>query len=217
MPNSMPPDTFVLDHLVVVAQTLESGARYIEQKLGVKPEAGGQHPGVGTHNLLMSIGGMSYLEIIAPDPSQSPPEKARPFGMDDPAQRERVAVRPRLAHYIMRCSSLRESVKSLDYPLSTPTSMSRGKLAWELALSQFDNPGGVHPLPSLIDWGKHESPGSSLPASGASLQALHVSTAAANAKQLERLATEPRLKVSVHRSPMLAAEFQSPNGWAILD
>lgn len=217
MSDPMPPDTFVLDHLVLVAQTLESGARYIEQKLGIKPDAGGHHPGFGTHNLLMAIGGASYLEIIAPDPAQPEPEKGRPFGMDAPGLRERVAVRPRLVHYMMRCHSLRECAKAVGYPLSHPTGMSRGKLAWELALSQFDAPGGVHVLPSLIDWGKHDSPGATLPASGVTLQALHVSASPADARHLDKLRAESRLQTRAHRTPMLAAELMSPNGWAILD
>ncbi|MGB7180538.1 MAG: VOC family protein [Burkholderiaceae bacterium] len=224
----MPAESFALDHIVLAAQSLEAGARYIEHKLGVIPQSGGQHPGFGTHNLLLAIGGTAYLEIIAPDPNQPAPRQPRAFGIDADGQRERIAVRPRLVHYVMRCSSITQSIKALDYPLNTPIPMTRGKLAWELALSDFVGlTGGVQPLPSLIDWGKHESPGMSLPASGAVLQTLHVSAQPGDAKSLGKLTNDgrsadnqtgdSRLKLSAHRSPMLVAEFQSPNGWALLD
>lgn len=213
----MPTETFALDHLVLAAQSLEEGARYIEQRLGVRPRVGGHHPGVGTHNLLLALGGGSYLEIIAPDPNQAEPQKPRPFGIDGEYQRERISVRPRLVHYILRCSTISESVKNAGYPLNPPIQMSRGKLSWDLALSNFDDPGGVQPMPSLIDWGKHEPPGFNLPASGVLLQTLHVSAPPGETKCLVRVSTDPRLKLSPHRSPMLAAELQSPNGWAILD
>ena len=42
-----------IDHIVIGARTLEEGARYVEETLGVKPVKGGVHPGVGTHNICL--------------------------------------------------------------------------------------------------------------------------------------------------------------------
>ena len=69
----MPPDTFVLDHLVLVAQTLESGARYIEQKLGVKP---------GNRVCLIQA---QSLELSTPDDGlpQNAIVAGHPFGSDN--------------------------------------------------------------------------------------------------------------------------------------
>ena len=50
-----------LDHITVVAPTLESGARYVEAALGVAPGAGRKHPGMSTHNLLLALGRDVYL------------------------------------------------------------------------------------------------------------------------------------------------------------
>ncbi|HET6828569.1 MAG TPA: VOC family protein, partial [Ramlibacter sp.] len=75
-----------IDHLVVVAQTLEQGVEWCERTLGVTPGPGGKHPLMGTHNRLLRIATVdyprAYLEIIAPDPDQPPPALPRPFGLD---------------------------------------------------------------------------------------------------------------------------------------
>ena len=62
-----------IDHLVIGAATLEAGAAYLERHLGQHPVAGGAHPGVGTHNMLLGLGPDQYIEIITPDPAQGTP------------------------------------------------------------------------------------------------------------------------------------------------
>ena len=55
-----------LDHIVVAIRSLDEGIAQFETLTGVKAAAGGKHPGRGTENALVSLGGGSYLEIIAP-------------------------------------------------------------------------------------------------------------------------------------------------------
>ena len=83
-----------LDHLVVVAATLDEGVAWCERTLGITPGPGGQHPLMGTHNRLFSITSpdfpLAYFEIIAIDPAAPDPGRRRWFDMDDAALQERV-------------------------------------------------------------------------------------------------------------------------------
>jgi hypothetical protein len=63
----MPPRA-QLDHIVVAVRSLDEGIAQFERLTGVTPAVGGKHPGRGTENALVSLGGGSYLEILAPQP-----------------------------------------------------------------------------------------------------------------------------------------------------
>ena len=58
-----------LDHLVIMAHTLDEGVAWCEATLGVTPASGGEHPLMGTHNRLLRIDSAefpsAYLELIA--------------------------------------------------------------------------------------------------------------------------------------------------------
>lgn len=57
-----------LDHVILGVSDLEEGIRQLEELTGVRAEFGGEHPSLGTHNALLSLGGHTYLEILAPRP-----------------------------------------------------------------------------------------------------------------------------------------------------
>ena len=56
-----------LDHVVVLAKTLEQGVQWCEATLGITPAPGGEHAQYGTHNRLFKIATpanpFAYLEI----------------------------------------------------------------------------------------------------------------------------------------------------------
>ena len=55
-----------VDHLILGTRDLDEGIRRFEERTGVRPVVGGEHPGRGTRNALVSLGPGLYVEILAP-------------------------------------------------------------------------------------------------------------------------------------------------------
>lgn len=72
-----------LDHLTVIAPTLSDGVAHVRACLDLDIPFGQRHEYMGTHNHLLQLGDMVYLEIIAMDPDAQPPARARWFGLDN--------------------------------------------------------------------------------------------------------------------------------------
>lgn len=171
-----------VDHLVVAAATLEQGVAWCQATLGITPGPGGKHALMGTHNRLFKIAGAAfpnaYFEIIAIDPAAPPPDRARWFGLDDPALRSRIATQPRLVHVVARSTALerhrRELIAAGCRP-GDPTSAGRdtpqGRLQWQILLRGDGSLGCGGALPTLIQWqGPH--PTEAMADVGVTLQAL---------------------------------------------
>jgi len=193
-----------IDHLVIVAQTLEQGVAWCEATLGITPGPGGEHAQYGTHNRLAKIATpahpLAYLEIIAIDPGAKKPVAAgakRWFDMDDAALQAAVALEPRLVHFVAQTDDIqagRSALKTLGIDrgpaLQTSRHSRKGVLHWQITVRDdgqrlFD---GV--LPSLIQWGKPDAaeplrlhPRNSLPRSGVTLHSISVTHPSADKLQ----------------------------------
>lgn len=121
------------------------------RRTGVEPAPGGAHPGRGTRNYLVSLGGSGYLEIIGPDPDQPEPTLPRPFGIDG-------LTGPRTVTWAISPPDLDETVthaRAAGYDPGPVFPMSRRRpdgtvLDWRLTSSETADPSGL--VPFLIDW-----------------------------------------------------------------
>src|SRR4051812_41644302 len=91
-----------LDHLVVAAASLDEGREWCRSVLGAEATTGGSHDGLGTHNVLVSLGSRRYLEVIAVDPVAPSPSRPRWFGLDTDEVRGRLGTGPALVTWVAR-------------------------------------------------------------------------------------------------------------------
>lgn len=155
----------MIDHLVYATPDLEATIAEFTSSTGVAPVPGGSHPGHGTRNALVSVGGSTYLEIIGPDREQPEPAAPRPFGIDE-------LDRPTLVTWCVRpfqpLALVIERVRAAGHDPGEVVTMSRARpdgveLVWDLTMPKLDTD-SRGTLPFLIDWGRTPHPSFALPA-----------------------------------------------------
>jgi Glyoxalase-like domain len=171
-PGSVPTQ---FDHLVVAARTLDEGSAWIESVMGVAPIAGGKHAAMGTHNRLLKIGPLRFLEVIAVDPDAAPPARPRWFDLDAPSMRERLASGPALVHWVERTGDLDAALRDYSEPVEV-LALSRGPYRWRIGVPRDGRLPGAGRLPTLIQWEGGLHPADALPGSGCTLQAFRHSS-----------------------------------------
>lgn len=198
-----------LDHITVIAPTLEAGAAHVEAALGVRPGAGSKHPGMGTHNLRLALGPDVYLEVIAVDPDGPSIGRPRWFGLD----RLAAGAGARLAAWVASTDDI-ESATFAE--IGEVEQMHRAHHTWKMAVRADGQPplGGAVPL--LIQRSPNVSPAAALPPSGLLLRRLCVRhPAPAEVETLfDRiaLASHPCVVVTENRVISLVAEIETPWG-----
>jgi glyoxalase-like protein len=150
--ETLTPATRALDHLLLGVSDLDHGIAWIESLTGVKAAVGGRHPGAGTRNALISLGGKQYLEILAPDPQQT----VYTFPVDI-----REMSEPGLITWAAATSDINSSARlarEAGYQILGPLDGSRARpdgkmLKWSmLRLTNRLAQPGVEPLPFFIHW-----------------------------------------------------------------
>lgn len=208
------PPELAVDHLVVAAQSLSAGVGWIEQRLGVRMQSGGQHAAMGTHNALVGLGPKLYLEVIAIDPSGATPARPRWFDLDEPRMRAQLAESPTLIHWVARTGDIETDAAQCPVDLGPITTMRRGDFEWRLTVPDDGHLPERGLVPTLIQWPGPLHPADRLPDPGLRLVALageHPEPAGAR-RALAALGFSETLKVTYGRTPRLAAMLRTPRG-----
>lgn len=174
-----------LDHIVVIADSLDQGVAWCRETLGVEPGPGGEHALMGTHNRLLRVATVdyprAYFEIIAIQPGREPQGgRRRWFDMDVAAVQQSVKEEPRLAHFVANVPDIAQALHAWNAlgidrgPALRASRMTpRGLLEWQIAVRDDGQRLFDGMLPTLIQWGEtHPVP--SMPECGVALQSVTV-------------------------------------------
>lgn len=185
-----------IDHLVVMASTLDAGVAWCEATLGITPAAGGEHEKYGTHNRLFKIASpkhpLAYFEIIAINPDAATGKRsnvARWFDMDNKALQKAVAQEPRLITFVASTDDIKAARHALRIQeiergqiVHASRKSNKGTLNWQITVREDGERLFNGCLPTLIQWGKPDAteplrlhPRNSLPRSGVTLQSMAIS------------------------------------------
>ena len=205
------------DHLVVGAQALQQGCDWVEQQLGVRPQAGGKHVAMGTHNALVGLGPRFYLEVIAVDPDGAKPARPRWFDLDEPRMKAALAEGPHLIHWVVRTSAIDAAVRACPNWASSRR--------WRAAISR----GASRSRTTATVPGEASCPRSSsgrtrgIPADRMTDSGLRLTAIAGEHPEpasvrtlLATLGLSDTLKVTYAKSPRLAAMIRTARGVATL-
>lgn len=227
-----------IDHLVIVAQSLEKGVQWCEDTLGITPGPGGEHTLYGTHNRLFKVASpanpMAYVEIIAIDPKAVRPKRACPtrwFDMDNQALQKAVAKEPRLVHFVVNTPDIRAArmairMQGIDRgpAISASRRTNRGTLNWQISVRADGQRLFDGCMPTLIQWGKPEAtdplklhPRNTLTRSGVTLQSLEVIHPSAAKLQAAYDAIELNRVTVTEGAANLKATLQTPKGVVVLE
>jgi len=206
--------TATIDHLVYACPDLDAAVAEITRLTGVRPQDGGQHPGLGTHNALLSLGDRTYLEIIAPDPDHPGTGQRQPFGLDHlaaPALRAWAAAPGDLDAAVRQARA--EGFHYGDIVTGHRRTPGNGELSWRM--TTYPNDGAVAVVPFLIDWGPARHPAQTAP-SGLRLTEFRI--LAPDPQQVSRQLRAAGIDLPVDHAdgPALRAVLTGPQGTQVV-
>lgn len=199
-----------IDHIVIVALTLDIGVKYIYDNLGVMPQKGGEHDRMGTHNYLLKLGNSIYLEVIAVNPDSPKPGRPRWFALDKPG----MDAKPKLLTWIVRTEDIKTAKQNSLIEFGNIENMNRADINWLITVPSDGSLPCDGVAPSLIQWQSIIHPAAKLPDLGYSLLRLegcHQKAEAINTT-LRSIDFEGSFSIKQSVKPSLVAYIQTPTG-----
>jgi hypothetical protein len=205
-----------IDHITVTCPSLSEGSDWVFNEIGIRPDRGGEHPKMGTHNLLLRLGETQFLEVIAVNPLMEKPNRARWFGLDDVT----VSSKSALTCWVARTDDIEKSLKCSSERLGEVEAISRGMYEWLISIPSDGRPVLDGAAPTLIQWKCHH-PATNLVEHGCHLLNLEIqhphadrlSTLLASIEIEENADT---LIISKAETPRIVARISTPNGVRLL-
>ena len=200
----------MMDHLVLGVPDLKQGIDLVELKTGVRANFGGRHPGRGTHNALLSLGGRQYLEIIARDPQQPQATPLLFAGLEGLEEPRFVSW----AVAVDNIATVSQRAIAADCKVVGPTEGSRartdGKLLKWKTLTVIDP--AIDLLPFFIAWDRETPHPSQDSPAGCTLQSFEMQHT--EPERLRELLAKLGVDASVGPGPIskLSACLQTPKG-----
>jgi hypothetical protein len=200
----------LLDHIVYSTPDLDATVVEFTRATGVRPEFGGSHPGMGTRNAQVALGGC-YLELIGPDPDQPEPAGGRPLSVDSgTAGFVALAVRPAADESL---DDLLERAAAAGTDLGPISEMGRRRpdgvdLHWRLTMPRSELGPGV---PFLIDWGDTPQPSDTV-ACHAELTKIRVAVPEPERCRRLHKALGLNLPIEAAPTPALVVTIRGPQG-----
>jgi hypothetical protein len=211
--------TCQLDHIAIIAPSLKDGIVWVRECLGVSPQIGGQHPQMGTHNMLLRLGDDFFLELITVDPNAAKPAHRRWFGLDDKdAIDDHWHAGTRLRGMVARTDTLTAIVAQSPELLGTPMRLTRGEREWQFAVRADGRLPMDGAVPHLMDWGAQGPAAAKLPDLGCKLIELVLETPAPEAIQgvYDRMGLFDAPKLRQGAKQKLMAVIETPTGVHLL-
>ncbi len=201
-----------LDHIAISARTLEEGAAYVRNHLGVDVPAGGQHAAMGTHNLLMALGSDIFLEVIAVNPDAAPIDRPRWFNLDN------FDGPPRIGTWVLNSPDLIASFKTFPISLGSAVPITRGSLSWLMAVTNTGKMPFEGMFPTLMQWPDGPHPASQMTDLGCRLVGLTITHP--KAIEIQALLDGHVDMMDIHFNQnddfSIRAEIQTPTGVKVI-
>lgn len=208
--------TVKLDHIVVSARTRTEGGAHVARLTGAEMGMGGDHVGIGTHNLLCTLGGDVFLEAIALDPAQDHVRNPLWYGLDAPPDP------PRLSAWVLNTDDLEATLaaaRDAGVNLGQAEPAQRGDLTWRFAFPPRGNSELGGAAPYVMQWDQPD-PHPSTRMTDPNLRLTGLTITTPEAERLRDLLDaldfrDPRVTVTPGNSFRLTAALTGPEGQAL--